>query len=304
MLREAPLLRHFLAVAVEGSISAAAGKLAISQPALTKNIQKLEASLGVALFERRPRGMALTSFGRTLLPHARRIEAECHFATMEMQAFQGGRAGRLRIGTGPFFGAALVPGAVARLQARYPKLTIEIVEGVNDLTHPRLFDGDLDLVFSRLPDADALPAHIERRPFFDIEARVVAGRKHPLAAKKTVTAAQLQAYPWAIYQQDREIVGHLFAAMSSEEARPPRIAAEVTSLIALIQLLKAGPYLSCVADALVRAYPDLGLVVVPFPRPIFRYSAGVLLHRSLQHYAPVRTLYQFVEEDAQKLRAG
>ena len=302
MLRDAPLLRHFLAVAAEGSISAAASKLAITQPALTKNIQKLEGSLGVALFERRPRGMALTSYGRTLLPHARRIEAECHFATMEMQAFRGGRAGRLRVGAGPFFGAALVPGAVARLQLRYPKLAIEIVEGVNDLTHPRLFDGDLDLVFSRLPEPESLPPYIERRPFFDIESCVVAGFKHPLLTKRTVTAAQLQAYPWAIYQQDSEIVGHLFAAMSEDQARPPRIAAEVTSLLTLIQMLKAGPYLSCVADALIRAYPDLGIAVVPFPRPIFRFPAGVLLHRSLQNYAPVRTLHEFVQEDAQKLR--
>ena len=93
ILRDTPLLRHFLAVATDGSISAACARLAVTQPALTKSIQRLEAQLGVKLFERLPRGMALTPFGKTLLPHARRIEAECHFAEVEMQAFRGGRTG-------------------------------------------------------------------------------------------------------------------------------------------------------------------------------------------------------------------
>src|SRR4029453_86163 len=100
ILRDAALLRQFLAVATEGSVSAACARLAVTQPALTKSIQGLEAQLGVRLFERLPRGMALTAFGRTLLPHARRIEAECHFAEVEMQAFRGGRARRLGVGGG------------------------------------------------------------------------------------------------------------------------------------------------------------------------------------------------------------
>ncbi len=302
ILRDAPLLRHFVAVAAEGSVSAAAVKLAITQPALTKSIHKLETNMGVKLFERLPRGMALTSYGRTLLPHARRIQAECHFADVEMQAFRGGRTGRLRVGAGPFFGAALVPGAIAQLQERYPRLDVEIVVGINDVTHPRLFDGELDIVFSGLPEATELPPHIDRRPFFEIESRVVAGERHPLVGRKAVTATALGRFPWAIYQQDREVVGHLYEAMRGEGAKAPRITTETTSLTTLIQLLKAGHHLSCVADALVVAYPDLGLAFIPFARPIHRYPAGALVHRSLERYAPVRLLHEYVSTAADKLR--
>ena len=302
ILRDAPLLRQFLAVATEGSLSAACARLAVTQPALTKSIQRLEAQLGVKLFERMPRGMALTPFGKTLLPHARRIEAECHFAEVEMQAFRGGRTGRLRVGAGPYFGAALVPGAIALLQERYPKLDVEIMVGVNDVILPHLLDGALDLAFCRLPGADALPSFIDRRPFFEIESRVVAGSRHPLAGAARVTARELAALPWAIYQQDREVVGHLFATMRDEGAKPPRIAAEVNSLTALIQLLKAGPYVSCMAEALVDAYPELGLAVIAFARPILRFPAGALIHRSLERHAPARLLYELVREHAERLR--
>lgn len=301
ILRDTPLLRHFLAVATDGSISAACARLALTQPALTKSIQRLEAQLGVKLFERLPRGMALTPFGKTLLPHARRIEAECHFAEVEMQAFRGGRTGRLRVGAGPYFGAAVVPAAVARLQERYPKLDVEIMVGVNDVILPRLLDGALDLAFCRLPE-EVLPAFIDRHAFFEIESRIVAATHHPLLGAPRVTARDVAAFPWAIYQEDREIVGHLFATMRDEGAKPPRIAAEVNSLTALIQMLKAGRYLSCMAEALVDAYPELGLAVVPFARPILRYPTGALIHRSLERHAPARLLHELVREHAERLR--
>jgi DNA-binding transcriptional LysR family regulator len=301
ILRDAALLRHFLAVAREGSVSAAANRLALTQPALTKSIRKLEAHLGVPLFERLPRGVALTRFGRMLLPHARRIESECHFAEMELHAFRSGRSGKLRVGAGPFFGTALVPGAAARLQQHFPGLVVELVVGVNDETYPRLVDGELDLLFGALPDAATVPPHIDRRPIVDINSRIVAGERHPLLRKRRARAADLAASPWAIYQQDRDMVGHLFRMMRDEGQPPVRIMVEVNSLTALIQVLKAGPYLSCFPEALVAAYPDLGLSFVPFDRPLWRFPAGALIHRALERYAPANLLFDLVRADAERL---
>ena len=81
LLRNAGLLRHFLAVTQAGSLSGAAQVLAVSQPALTKSIRRLEQHYGVALFERRARGMMLTPFGETLL--ARPEPHDGHRATLE-----------------------------------------------------------------------------------------------------------------------------------------------------------------------------------------------------------------------------
>ena len=91
ILRSAPLLRQFLAVVNEGSLTAAAQKVSVTQSALTKSMRKLEQALGAPLFERLPRGIALTVYGKTLLPHAQRIVAECRLADLELQAFGSGQ---------------------------------------------------------------------------------------------------------------------------------------------------------------------------------------------------------------------
>jgi DNA-binding transcriptional LysR family regulator len=195
-----------------------------------------------------------------------------------------------------------VPGAVAKLQQRFPRLVVEIVVGVNDLTLPRLLDGDLDLVFGALPQDRVLPPYIDQQPITLLDSRVVAGSGHPLQKKRRVHARDLAAYPWAIYQQDRDTVGFLFTMMREEGAEPPRIAAEVNSLTVLLQMLKSGPYLSCFADLLVAAYPDPGLAIVPFDRPVRRFPAGALVHRSLENYAPAKALLALVREGAEAWR--
>lgn len=301
-LNEAPLLRHFLAIAAEGSISAAAQRLAISQPALTKSLRKLENHFGAPLFERLPRGVSLTPFGETLLPHARRIEAECRFAETEMKALRGGQSGRLRLGAGPFFGAALLPSAIAQLQTRFAELRVELDVGINEATHPRLYDGEFDAVFCRLPESSELPQSILRQEFISIESRVVAGAGHPLLKKAKIGGRELSAYPWVMYHQDPEMTAQLSAAIEQSGGPPLRVGTAVKSMFALVQLLRAGPYLSCVPDALVQAQPELGLRFVAFDRFVWRFPGGVLIQRALENYLPLTTLIDLVRKEAAKVR--
>lgn len=296
LLRNAALLRDFLAVARAGSLSAAAQALAVSQPALTKSIRRLEEHYGVALFERKARGMALTAFGETLLGHAKLIDAQCRFADAEMQAFAKGGGGRLRIGAGPFWGATVLPVAIARLQQQLPKLQVDLDVGVNTLIHPRLFAGDLDIVVCALPDAELLPPGIEVHRFFDLQMRVIAGDGHPLLKRRHVMAADLAPYPWVLYQRDREIVQKLLKALRDDGGTPPRVMVESSSVLAVLQLLKSGPYLSCIADEFLRVRPESGVRAVPFQRDIWSCPAGALYHRSLRQFAPVHALIGAIDD--------
>jgi len=291
------LLRQFLAVAKGGSISAGAAALAMSQPAVTKAIHRLEDELGVRLFERRARGIALTRFGEALLRHAKLIETEWSFAQAEIGAFRAGHAGRLRIGGGPFFGAALLPQAIARLHERFPRLRIDLRIGVNTNMLPRLLDGDVDVLVGRLPEEE-LPAHVVHRHVADLRLGLIASRGHPLAGKRKTDSRALSAYPFVVYQEDREGIAGMIAALARAGARPPQVVVESTSLLAVFQLLRSGPYLSCLAVGLLRQPFGADLVEIAMPETISRFPAGAMFPRTLANVAPVEMLVELLREGA------
>lgn len=270
----------------------------MSQPAVSKAIHRLEDELGVTLFERRARGVVLTRFGEVLLRHAKLIETEWSFAHAEIGAFRGGHAGRLRIGGGPFFGAALLPRAIARLHERFPHLRIDLSIGVNTNLLPRLLNGDLDMIVGRLVEPDELPSHVVHRHIADLRLGIIAARDHPLAGKRRVDSRALAAYPFAVYQEDRESIADMIAAMTRIGAKPPRVTVESTSLLAVFQLLRSGPYLSYLAVGLLRSPFGADLVAIAVPETISRFPAGAMFPRTLANVAPVEMLVDLLREGA------
>ncbi|WP_455774487.1 LysR family transcriptional regulator, partial [Burkholderia stabilis] len=104
-------LEYLLAVERHGSIGKAADALGLSQPALTKAVQRLETQVGVTLFERTASGMTPTQAGARFVARAQRIALEFDDAMQEMRAIQGGEQGVVRIGYSPTVPTALVLGA-------------------------------------------------------------------------------------------------------------------------------------------------------------------------------------------------
>jgi molybdenum-dependent DNA-binding transcriptional regulator ModE len=145
-LRNAHYFRHFLAVVNEGSLTAAAQKVAVTQSALTKSIRKLEQELGTPLFERLPRGAALTVYGKTLLPHAQRIVAECRLADLELQAFGVGHSGLLKVGEAPRHGPnPLVGRPLSEIERYYIEQTLALTEGNREEAARKLGIGERTL---------------------------------------------------------------------------------------------------------------------------------------------------------------
>jgi len=298
LLRNAGLLRPFLAVARAGTISAAARELAVSQPAVTKSVRKLEEQLGVPLFDRRARGMALTASGTALLAHARSIEAQCRVADGELDALSRGLAGRIRLGAGPYWGNTVVPRAIARLHEGMPGVDVDLEVGVNTVIQPKLYAGELDLIVGALPESLVMPAGIARRDIYRINLRVVAGRHHPLQARSRVAVTDLARYPWVVYQHDRDVMDKLAALLQRSGAKPPEIRVETTSVTAVIQLLRNGPYLACLADAYLRAAPEPGIAILRYPREIWSFPSGVLYHEAVGTFAPIRLLIDLIAREA------
>ena len=120
------LYRSFLAVMREGSLSAAARELGMTQPSIGRHVRQLEQALGVALFTRSPQGLAATDLAQELLPHARAMESG---SAALRRAASGGRQevrGTVRVTCSDVIGAEVLPAMLAGFRQSHPAVVIEL----------------------------------------------------------------------------------------------------------------------------------------------------------------------------------
>jgi len=157
-------LRYLSALSHHGHFGKAAKACAVSQPALSMQIQELEAELGVALAERRPGGVALTDVGLEVAARAERVLA----ATRDLADFAQHRrrllTGRMQLGVIPSIAPYVLPKLLPVLQRRYPDLRVELRETQTHILVEELHRGALDVILLALPVQDA---EIESIRLFD-----------------------------------------------------------------------------------------------------------------------------------------
>ena len=188
-------LEKILAVAEEGKILAAAEQLAISQPALTRAIARLEARFGGRLFERLSTGVRTTPLGDTAAALARGVLREIEAAEEKLHAALAGRTGSFRVTAAPMWMEAVLGPALAGFRERAPGIALTLraapfAEGLRLLVR-----GESDLHCGGADPGDPLPAFLRRERFPDIAAGIVAAEGHPLL-EGTPAPGDLAAWPW------------------------------------------------------------------------------------------------------------
>jgi DNA-binding transcriptional LysR family regulator len=140
------MLEVFREVARQRSITAAAATLRYTQSAVSRQMAALEAEFGAPLFDRLPRGVALTAEGRCLLTHATAVLDRLATARRDVHQVRDAVTGRLRVGAFATADAALVPQALARFRTSHPHVEISLIEGVTTRLLSSLLIGDADVV--------------------------------------------------------------------------------------------------------------------------------------------------------------
>ena len=214
-------VEYFAAVAERGTLRGPAAKLGISQPALTKAIRRLEDEVGAVLFDRQPRGVTLTAYGRTLLRHARNVQSALKEAHQEIAALRAGIAGRIRIGAGPSWERGVLPQAITRFTAAQPGVQIHVLGGVDDALKGLLRTGDLDFVLAAIPDAPQLEPDLEWHPLMADDYRVIAATHHPLHARKGASLPDLLDFPWILPSATTQMMERLRIIFRAHGLPPP-----------------------------------------------------------------------------------
>lgn len=235
-------LRHLellVALADTGTMRAAAGRLHLSQPALSKMLGEVEAGFGARLFERSPQGLAANPLGEAAIYRARVIFGELSRGREEVDALRAGATGVLRLGT--LSVTASVPKAIAHLRVRHPGARVQVQEGrVRDLIQ-RLLDGELDGVFGaitpELLTSELLPL-LHPEVLLPDRLCVLCAPDHPLARKRRLAWADLQLSEWVAPPKDTLVRQALMTAFLDEGLEPPAPAVEVLSSVTIGALLR------------------------------------------------------------------
>ena len=144
-------LRNFMQVARAGSVSRAAEELRLAQPALSRQIKKLEHELGVSLFTRHGRGVRLSAAGSLLLERAEAIAHLVHQTREEIKDDRSPQRGRITLGVPPAAGRILIPHFAERFQKAWPQTTLHMREGVASSLQEWLVEKRLDIAMLHNP---------------------------------------------------------------------------------------------------------------------------------------------------------
>lgn len=232
-------LQQFITVAETLNFRRAAERLHMAQPPLSVAIRKLEEELGAPLFERLPRGVALTPAGSAALTLAHRCVNDAAALRGAAQAAAGGLRGVLRVG---FVGSAtyaLMPRLLPAFRARYPDVELVLRESTNLELLAMVETGRLDIGLVRYPtgSASALRFEIVERDEFC----AVLPASHALAKKKRVTLAMLAREPFVDYASTHVPGLHAMVMLAFQQAGLSlQVSQEATQVQTVISLVQSG----------------------------------------------------------------
>jgi DNA-binding transcriptional LysR family regulator len=187
-------LRHLIGLAEHRNFGRAAAALYITQPALSRSIQALEAELGARLVDRRPSGVELTDIGTLVLRHATALEAASRDLDREVRLAKGLELGELHVGAGPWGGAALVAPVIGQLNRLHPRVRVHVVVAPWRELPARLGARDVDIVVGGLGEIEGLD-DLDCVVLSEQEVVVVGRVGHPLAGADHLSPADLFAHP-------------------------------------------------------------------------------------------------------------
>lgn len=253
-------LRYFTVLAEELHFSRAAQRLHLAQPALSQQIRSLEEIVGVQLFVRTSRSVALTAAGAMFLTRARRTLRAVAHDVEEARSIGRGESGSLNVG---FIGSGMLgplPTVLQRYRAAYPRVELELHESFTSRVVAGLLSGALDAGLLR--DSDPHP-DLTTETLFSEPFIAVLPADHPRAKQRGISATVLRDEPFVFYTHAAgTLAWNKPLSLCGEAGFRPRVVQVATSWLSILQLIAVGFGVS-IAPACVANVGTTGVVCVP-----------------------------------------
>ena len=288
-------LRAFVAVARTGSFTLAADALHVTQAALSGLIKELEQTLGIRVFDRSTRKVALTDLGRELYPLLAKMIDDLDGALLDVANHTQLKTGVVRIAAPQLMSCTLLPLVIAAYRGLHPDIQVRLVDCAVEQVTTRVLSGEVD--FGVGPEREpGVP--VEARLLFEMPFVIVFPRGHPLEQTTQATWSDLSDYPFISLQGQftERLLSDMHSALRDVPLHP---ANEVTFMTTALAMVAAGlgvtvclPY----AEPLVRLH-QLQLRRLYEPELTRRFFVYTRQSRSLAPAAEsfMAFLFAFVE---------
>ncbi|MBA1241746.1 LysR substrate-binding domain-containing protein [Pseudomonas japonica] len=251
-------IRHFIAVAETGSISAAAQAVFISQSTLTGAIQQLEEEIGVSLFNRHAKGMSLTHQGHQFLRQAHLILATVDNAKRSLQQSTDQISGTLTIGVTSLVAGYYLANLLTRFQRAYPNVELRVMEDERPYIEHLLLNGEIDvgvLILSNLEDRHALQTEVLTHS----PHRLWLPARHHLLERDDISLADVAAEP--LIQLNVDEMDHNAQRIWQHAGLRPQVSLRSASTEAVRSLVAAGLGVSIQPDMTYRPWSLEGDII-------------------------------------------
>jgi LysR family hydrogen peroxide-inducible transcriptional activator len=261
-------VKYLIAVAETRHFGRAAERCFVSQPTLSGQIKKLEDELGVVVFERTNRSVAVTPIGEQILAHARLLMEQAEVIQQLARAHRDPLAGPLRIGAIPTLSPYLMPLVLMPLRHQYPQLKLVLSEEITETLLRRLRDHEIDAALLATPAENPDLAAI---PLFDEPFWLAHPRGHPLYEKDEITREDLDEIELLLLSDGHCLTQQVMEVcrMADRQQQGEMADLRAASLETLLQLVGAGFGCTLVPALAVRGawMTDGGIIARPLDLP-------------------------------------
>jgi DNA-binding transcriptional LysR family regulator len=249
-----------------GSMGKAAGRLNVSQPAVSKAIAELESALGVRLVDRGRRGITPTPYGLALKKRSVAIFNDLRQGVQDIDFLSDPTTGEIRIGTTDPVAVALVSPCVDRLSRKYPRMSFHVVASDTAGLYREVMDRNVELAICRM--LGPLPDELAAEVLFHDSLAVLTSARNPLTRRRKLTLAHLVNEPWVQLPSDSLFGSMVTDAFRANGYEPPRPTVTTHSEYLKNDLLAKGRFLTVLPSFMLKVpgwHPPLKALPVALP---------------------------------------
>lgn len=287
-------LKYLIAVAEHGNFTRAAEALHVSQPALSQQILQMENRMDVVLLDRSGRTVRVTDAGQAYIAHARRALSELESGKRAIHDVRDLSRGAVRLAMTPTFTAYLIGPLVAAFHARFPGITVNVLEMSMDTIAAAIEADEVDLGIAfelgRCADIDSVPLFTE-------QLSVVVASNHPWAERQSLDVESLADGELALLSKNFVTRVHIDNYLQAAGVAP-KVAVEVNTISALVEIVRHSNLFTILPEAIAGQVTGLRNLTLAPPLP--PRTVMLLRRKGAYQSAATRALEEIVMGEAER----